>query len=485
VTQELPAAVRDGAPGAARYFGLWQSQGYGWILALGLSGYRLHHATAANLVNGEGGSLDDFDHAFDRVEFEDPDALTCHQAGDLTRYRFVQIDRLPDVPRYDLADPVEDPLASFMTLARVFEEQYAFFALHGVDWPAICERERRAAAAATSATELFDVFSRMLEPLDDGHVTLSGAGLFHQRRRNPELRAAMQATFGTPDGRISARATKDAIAAHIDAVLLSGHRGRSALKQAGNGTLSWCELEPGIGYVSVLRLFGFADSDSARRASDLPHSRRDVADFLARDLLAFEAALDAAFSDLAGCRALVLDVRFNGGGFDRLGLALAARFADRPRVAFTKRARDGTGTTPEQAITIEPHRHRFGGPVVALTSPLCVSAGEVLTLALRALPHVTVMGERTAGMLSDNLLKPLPNGWEVSLSNEIYAAHDGLVFEGLGVEPDVAAVSMDAAQLVPSLHASLQAAVERLGGATQGRSQSPGRGSPRETRPRQ
>jgi C-terminal processing protease CtpA/Prc len=88
------------------------------------------------------------------------------------------------------------------------------------------------------------------------------------------------------------------------------------------------------------------------------------------------------------------------------------------------------------------------------------------------MPGVTLMGQRTAGMLSDNLLKPLPNGWEVSLSNEIYAAHDGVVFEGLGVAPDVAAISMDAAAFVPSLQASLESAVDHLRGAT---------GSPRPT----
>jgi carboxyl-terminal processing protease len=109
--------------------------------------------------------------------------------------------------------------------------------------------------------------------------------------------------------------------------------------------------------------------------------------------------------------------------------------------------------------------------VIALTSPLCVSAGEVLTLALRALPNVTLMGQRTAGMLSDNLVKPLPNGWEASLSNEIYSAHDGLAFEGVGVAPDVPAVSIDAAQFVPSLQASLRSAVELLHKTAQGSSQ--------------
>jgi C-terminal processing protease CtpA/Prc len=99
---------------------------------------------------------------------------------------------------------------------------------------------------------------------------------------------------------------------------------------------------------------------------------------------------------------------------------------------------------------------------VVLTSPLCVSAGEVLALAMRALPQAVIMGQPTAGMLSDNLVKPLPNGWTLSLSNEVYMSCDGQVFEGRGIVPDVPEVVMEASQFVPALHASLVSAVRLL-----------------------
>jgi hypothetical protein len=464
VTRETAAKVDDESRvPSERSAGLWRSRGYGWLLELASSGYSLQHATAVSLVEGDSGSADEFRSAFDRIALEAPDVLTLHQAGDITRYRFDRCRQRPDLPTYARDRPADDPCVNFATFASLFAEHYAFFGLHGVDWARVCDSEREAAARAAGADELFAVFQRMLEPLDDGHVTLAAPGLFHQRRRNQDLRAAMQSTFGTPDGRVSAHGTRDAIAARIDALLLAGYRGRRGpLRQAGHGTLSWCELDGGVGYLSVLRLFGFAREDSARSADDLPHARGEAAEFLRRDLHAFEATLDEALQELAGCRGLVLDLRFNGGGFDRLALALAGRFADRSRVAFSKRARRGDGETPEQPLTVQTARQRFGGPVVALTSPLCVSAGEVLALALRALPGVTLLGQPTAGMLSDNLHKPLPNGWEVSLSNETYTSHDGCVFEGTGVPPDVPAVAMDAAGFVPSLHASLAAGVELL-----------------------
>lgn len=39
------------------------------------------------------------------------------------------------------------------------------------------------------------------------------------------------------------------------------------------------------------------------------------------------------------------------------------------------------------------------------------------------------------GVFSDTLYRRLPNGWEFTLSNEIYRAPDGALFEGVGIPP--------------------------------------------------
>jgi C-terminal processing protease CtpA/Prc len=35
------------------------------------------------------------------------------------------------------------------------------------------------------------------------------------------------------------------------------------------------------------------------------------------------------------------------------------------------------------------------------------------------------------------LEKSLPNGWQFGLSNQVYFAHDGQVYEEVGIPPDV------------------------------------------------
>ena len=434
--------------------GLWRSEGYGWILELNDGGYTLHHAGRVNCLAAERGSLEDFQASYDRVEVRG-DRLTLNQAGDLTRYAFQRIAALPDVPR--LAPGASaDPRTTFDTLWDVFDEHYAFFELHGVDWAARRALRERA-TPALPADALFNLCAELLQPLDDGHVTLAGAGRFHQRARGGPLREAMRATLGTPNGRVTPRTTVDALGRFLPDGLLGGFaRTRTELRSAGNGALHWCELAPGVGYLGVLRLFGFADTPAHRAADDLPHARRAVAAFLREDMTALEHALDRAFLDLARCRALVIDLRFNGGGFDRAGLAIAGRLAQRRTLAFTKRAR---GAAEAQDLHVQPVARPFAGPVVVLTSPLCVSAGEICVLGLRALPQVLVMGLPTAGMLSDNLNKPLPNGWEASLSNEVYTAADGAAYEGRGVPPAVALPALAADDFTGSLQRALATAV--------------------------
>ncbi len=51
-------------------------------------------------------------------------------------------------------------------------------------------------------------------------------------------------------------------------------------------------------------------------------------------------------------------------------------------------------------------------------------------------PNITVIGDNTAGALSDMLYKGLPNGWIYTLSNEVYETMEGQLFEVTGIPPD-------------------------------------------------
>lgn len=443
--------------------GYWQSRGYGWLLDIGPEVYTLYHRSRLNCIAGQSGSTDDFLTSFDRIE-TDASRLFLHQAGDITRYEFSRLEHFPGLPVLSAPNVVLDPEVNFETLWQLFDEHYAFFELHGVDWRESYRRFRPQVTVATTNAELLAVFTEMLAPLNDGHVSLAAGDRLIQSLGATDRRQGLQYAFGMPSARISPRSTVDAISPRIaDAILAPFEQTRSTLKSACNGIVSWCRLKPGIGYLNVLRLFGFADSAAARGADDLPRDRRELAAFLRQDLSALNMALDEIVTDLRSCEALVVDLRVNGGGFDCAGMAIANRFADRRIEAFSKKAVAADGFTEPQDIVLRPAgEFQFTKPVVVMTSPLCLSAGEVLALCMRALPHATIVGERTAGMLSDNLIKRLPNGWELSLSNEVYSAHDGGLFEGVGVPPNLPMEVVDPRCTIDSLRASLVATVQHL-----------------------
>jgi carboxyl-terminal processing protease len=104
---------------------------------------------------------------------------------------------------------------------------------------------------------------------------------------------------------------------------------------------------------------------------------------------------------------------------------------------------------------------RFRGRILLLASAFTQSAGEVLALAMSALPHVKILGEPTQGILSDNLFHRLPNDWEVSLSNEVYESLDGHCFEKVGVPPHEALQPLGSGDLIADLRAGLVSAVAR------------------------
>jgi carboxyl-terminal processing protease len=178
-------------------------------------------------------------------------------------------------------------------------------------------------------------------------------------------------------------------------------------------------LDEDTGYLSILTMIRFA--------AEQENGREVLAEAMDQILLEFKDA-----------NAVIIDVRTNSGGLGTNALLIASRFADQQRLVFSKQTRQGDGYTPLREFRVEPRGERqFTKPVVVLTSRATLSAGEIFVMIMRAFPHVTVVGEATAGAHSDMLEKSLPNGWQFGLSNQVVFAHDGQVYEEVGIPPDV------------------------------------------------
>ncbi|HUF12979.1 MAG TPA: S41 family peptidase [Longimicrobiales bacterium] len=290
-----------------------------------------------------------------------------------------------------------EPAVVFDSLWSAFHHTYALFEDKSVPWRAVGDAYRPRALRATTEEELFDVLAEMLATLNDNHVKLTGWSRI--------MSAAGDLRYAGPPEDFSTE-------------LIRQHYLLAAPQERAGGSIAFGWLPDSVGYVHITRM---------------------------ADVRASADALDEALATFADARGVVLDLRRNSGGDDPVGQALASRFADRPRHYMTTRLKSGRGaddfTAPRYWNIEPPAGGGFTRPVAVLTHQFTFSAGENFLLALRVLPHVTVVGTRTSGSMGETTNDVLPNGWVYRTVMARIVDADGRSWEGIGIPPQLRVVN--------------------------------------------
>lgn len=355
-----------------------------------------------------------------------------HFQGAASGIGFRRVSKPPAVCGMPVADT---PLNNFDIFWTTFDEHYAFFALHGVNWRAVREQYRPQVTDKTTPEELFGVVKAMVEPLHDAHVFVRGA--------SPAQRfSGMRQGTARLDDKTEQRVRE----------IIETNYTRGKLRTWCNGRVGYGELPGAVGYLRITAFAGYTDRPNFDEQAQ-----------------ALEEALDQALRDGAKLRGLVVDVRVNHGGSDVLGVAVAARLTDKAYPAFAKKARndpaDPSRFTAPQEMPVRPSdRPHFHGQVVLLTGGNTVSAGETFTMALMGRASAVVrVGENTQGVFSDVLGRRLPNGFRFGLPNEVFLTKDGKAFDGPGIPPHVRVAVFPKEDLAKGRDRALEKAVEILG----------------------
>jgi carboxyl-terminal processing protease len=393
--------------------GAWRSRGYGYIVQFDAGKPKLFHAVDG-VCYADPRPQPDPDGILMVSRAIGPDTVAFSSGPGDTAYVF---DRLPALPQACTAKVDWTPRRITAVTAQTFEAFYPSSQTRHIDWTARVRIADKAAARARNPAALYDVLAGLMDGLDDPHVglqaTLGGDERdFESGEAATLIKVRTQAKDADP-----AASEKAWLQAYKRGVLDGVLQGKG--HQVANNRIFWGRVG-GVGYLNIVTLGAF-DKDRAPS-----------------DPAALDKALDDALDAFAGAKAVIVDVSNNRGGYDSLGLRIAGRFADHARLAWSKNAAGAPDVVP-QAFHVDPARGpRYAGPVYLVTSDVTVSAGETFTLAMRALPNVVQVGERTRGALSDQLNKPLPNGWMLTLPAEIYRDPHGERFEAVGIPPDVA-----------------------------------------------
>ena len=309
--------------------------------------------------------------------------------------------------KIDTAMVIRNPEKNFEELWKTFHNRYPFFELRNVDWKKQYDTYRPKVTRETSNGELFEIFCQMLAPLNDGHVELIAKATSDRKRRyfTPEKKPRFWREFTSREIKQLFKTTEK--------TLVANGFGQPTETQAW--MLHYCRSRA-FGYIRILELEG------VKKGS-------------------LTAALDRIVGDIKDSDGVVIDIRNNPGGDDSTAITIINRFCDRKRVAFRRRTKIGPGEQDNTRLKtwyLEPQgRAQFTRPIVLLTCDSVFSGGEAFALAIRELPHVTIVGDHTNGIFSYQLEKKLPNGWEYSLSYQTYFSADMVCYEGKGVPADI------------------------------------------------
>jgi carboxyl-terminal processing protease len=134
-----------------------------------------------------------------------------------------------------------------------------------------------------------------------------------------------------------------------------------------------------------------------------------------------------------GARALIVDLRSNGGGLMGSASPVAGRFLPAGPVAWQV---DGHGES--YAYTPPGERPIVSWPVVVLIDRGTASAAEVVAAALHDAAGAPLIGERTFGKGSVQYLRDLGDGAGVTITAARLVSPAGIRFDGVGLSPDIA-----------------------------------------------
>lgn len=278
------------------------------------------------------------------------------------------------------------PQGNFEALWKMIDEQYCFLDYKQIDWDAIHDQYQPLITPNMSSDGLFEVLGNMLAELKDGHVNLYSAS-----------NTARYWDWYLDYPR------------NYDEALVEQYLGRDYRIASG---LKYTILEDNIGYISYT---SFSDGIG-------------------------EGNLDEALSYLAACNGLIIDVRNNGGGNLTYSTRLAARFTNERVLTGYILHKTGPGhsdfSEPEPIYVDPSDGVRWQKKAVVLTNRHSYSATNDFINAMRYMPQVTLLGDKSGGGSGLPFTSELPNGWTVRFSASPHLDADKQQIE-FGIDPDV------------------------------------------------
>lgn len=133
-----------------------------------------------------------------------------------------------------------------------------------------------------------------------------------------------------------------------------------------------------------------------------------------------------------GAQRLILDLRHNPGGLLQAAVDVASQFLDDGLVLSERKANDQTKTYPVRSGGLATKT-----PLVVLTDEATASAAEIVAGALQDADRAPLIGRKTFGKGSVQLVFDLSDGSSIHVTVARWLTRGGQQIDGKGLEPDV------------------------------------------------
>ncbi|MBD0288398.1 MAG: S41 family peptidase [Flavisolibacter sp.] len=285
------------------------------------------------------------------------------------------------------------PVQNFETLWQDFDQHYGAFGPKGIEWKALYTKYRPAITESMSDKALLDTMAHMLDVLNDNHIYIRP-----------------MANTGLP-------------------WYAGGILGRTVVEDY-NHTVAQTYLHETFTYNRALH-YGFFPGN-------IGYINLKSFD---ENISTYYKAMDVILDKLKDTKGIVIELRENDGGEDRVAQYIADRFATERHLSFSSSLRNGPRYTdfsePILFYTQPEGSFQYTKPVILLTNLNTFSSGETFVLAMLQNKNVKMVGRTTGGALSDAWERELPNGWMYRLPIADVRDATGKNLEGIGIEPHV------------------------------------------------
>ncbi len=282
------------------------------------------------------------------------------------------------------------PTGNFDALWSLIDQRYCFLGYaeeqFGLNWNNVYHKYKAKIVEDTSERQLFNICGEMLGELRDGHVNLTsvyGTTYYWDWKLNHPM--------------------------NFSDSLLKKYLGNDFMLNNG---IRYKKLSDEIAYAYI----GSFDTNFG------------------------SGNLTALMMDISECKALILDIRNNGGGLITAAERLASHFTDKKVKSGYIQHKTGTAhdafSSPEAMYLSPAEGAIWKRPVILLTNRGVYSAANHFVMLMKELPNVAIMGDKTGGGSGLPLNSTLPNGWNVRFSACPILDADGNYTE-FGIEPDI------------------------------------------------